>query len=276
VDKDRLVVLAMHAPLKSDLTTSGAFNTQDRRRLLRLLAGRRHLYAVAGHTHTTEHYYFGEEDGFPGPEPLHQHVLATASGSWWSGPLDERGIAVAEQPDGTPNGYHVLEVEGVAVKARYKAAGMPANRQMRLALEVTRPGEDSSGSRLRNAIDSRPTFDRTAATSVYVNLFDGGPRSQAELTIAGHPPTPMKRVRRRDPGVQAWFEGHGKTLKPWVTARPSSHLFVTDLPDHLGPGRHTLVVRATDDFGRTHRSDGVLEILDTGTGFTGRIETPAP
>ena len=58
------------------------------------------------------------------------------SGSWWSGPFDERGIAISDQRDGTPNGYHVLEVDSTDVSVRFKAAGKPADFQMRVMYDV--------------------------------------------------------------------------------------------------------------------------------------------
>ena len=141
VDEDRLVFLAMHAPLGNYLSPDGkGVNTQDRRALFKLLAGRKNLYSVAGHTHTTEHLYFGEDDGFRGPGKLHHHVLTTVSGSWWSGPFDERGVAMSPQRDGTPNGYHVLSVDGTELALRYKAAGKPADYQMSIQFDVAHHG----------------------------------------------------------------------------------------------------------------------------------------
>lgn len=37
-----------------------------------------------------------------GSAPHHHHVLTAVSGSWWSGPLDRRGIASADSRDGHP------------------------------------------------------------------------------------------------------------------------------------------------------------------------------
>ena len=51
------------------------------------------MVSFSGHTHTTEHHYFGAADGWNGAEPHHQHMLTTLSGSWWSGPFDHRGVA---------------------------------------------------------------------------------------------------------------------------------------------------------------------------------------
>jgi hypothetical protein len=277
VPEDKLVFLAMHSPLETYLGDAPGMNTQDRRQLFRLLSHRRHLYAVAGHTHTTEHHYFDAEDGFTGPTPFHHHVLTTVSGSWWSGPLDERGVPVTEQRDGTPNGYHVLEIDGVDLKVRYKAAGRPADYQMRIVFDVAHhaPGGDIARDfRPGELIDGRLTVDEVPAADVYVNLFDGGPRSKVELSVEGRGPIPMERVFRVDPATDELFHRNAATIKPWVKAQPSSHLFVADLPDDLGPGTYTVTVRAVDEFGRAHHGHRVLEILGTSATPTSATRYP--
>jgi 3',5'-cyclic AMP phosphodiesterase CpdA len=77
--QDRLVVVAMHIPLITDLDPNDpAQNTVDRDELLKLLAGRPVL-SISGHTHTTEHHYLGPQGEH------HHHVMTAVSGSWWSG-----------------------------------------------------------------------------------------------------------------------------------------------------------------------------------------------
>ena len=56
--------------------------------------------------------YFDAADGWTGDGPHHHHILTAVSGSWWSGPLDHRGVACADSRDGTPNGFHILSVDG--------------------------------------------------------------------------------------------------------------------------------------------------------------------
>jgi 3',5'-cyclic AMP phosphodiesterase CpdA len=277
VPQDKLVFLAMHSPLQTDLGDNPRTNTQDRRDLFRILAGREHLYAVAGHTHTTEHHYFDSEDGFPGPGVLHHHVLTTVSGSWWSGPIDDRGIPVAEQRDGTPNGYHVLEVDGTDLSVRYKAAGKPEDYQMRVLFDAAhhhhRP-EALRDFRPGDLLDGRLSVDELPAAQVVVNLFDGGPNSIVEMMLEGRQPVQMRRRRQIDPFVNELFLRHQDVKKPWVEAVPSSHVWVGDLPDDLAPGFYTLTVKASDEFGRLHHAHRVLEIQGSSAPPPDRLHYP--
>ena len=261
VDKDRLVFVATHVPLGSEVTGSA---TDNRRGLFQLLSGRPNLYSVAGHTHTNNHLYFGEEDGFDGPGTFHHHVLATVSGSWWSGPFDERGITISDQRDGTPNGYHILEVDSTDLVVRYKGAGKPADQQMRIRFDVTHHQLEANGMRDFRAgqlLDGRMSQDELAAASIMVNLFDGGPRSQVSYRVNDGAYRPLERNLRKDPYMLEQFVRHASDKKPFVQATVSTHLFEADLDADLPPGVHTVTVRAADEFGRIHHGHAILEII---------------
>ncbi len=263
VPTEKLIFLGMHSPLETYLGDAPGVTTQDRRELFKLLSGRPNLYAVAGHTHTTEHRYFGEADGFRGPGKFHHHVLATVSGSWWSGPFDPRGVPTTDQRDGTPNGYHVLEVDGVNASVRFKAAGKPADYQMRILYDVAHHGLRIDGMRDFRAgelFDGRFSADQVPAAEVLVNLFDGGPNSRVFFRIDDGPERAMERVLRADPYIIELFARNPDTVKSWLEPVPSSHLWSADLPDDLQPGTYTLSVRAVDEFGREHHGHSVLEI----------------
>ncbi len=263
VPVDKLVFLGMHAPLATYLDDSPRNNTADRRELFGLLKGRPNLYAVAGHTHTTEHHYFGRDEGFAGPGELHHHVLSTVSGAWWSGPFDTRGVPTSDQRDGTPNGYHVLEVDGTKVTVRYKAASAPADYQMRIMFDVVHHGLRKDAMRdFRHGqlFDGRFSVDQVPAADILVNLFDGGPRSEVAFRIGDGEYLPMRRVRRADPYLIELHARNAETKKSWFKAEPSSHIFVADVPDDLGPGVYPVGVRAIDEFGRAHHAHAVLEI----------------
>ena len=261
VDKDRLVFVATHAPLGNEVTSSA---TDNRRGLFQLLSGRPNLYSVAGHTHTNNHLYFGEEDGFDGPGTFHHHVLATVSGSWWSGPFDERGIAISDQRDGTPNGYHILEVDSTDLVVRYKGAGKPADQQMRIRFDVTHHQLEANGMRDFRAgqlLDGRMSQDELAAASIMVNLFDGGPKSQVSYRVNDGVYRPLERNLRKDPYMLEQFVRHASDKKSFVQATVSTHLFEADLDADLPPGVHTVTVRAADEFGRIHHGHAILEII---------------
>ena len=134
VPDDKLIVLCMHIPLRTYLDDQPLQNLTNRGDLFRLLEGRRYTLSLSGHTHTTEHQYFGEADGWFFSVPHHHHVLTALSGSWWSGPSDHRGVAVADSRDGTPNGFHVLSVDGNSARTRFVPAKEPDGRQIRVSV----------------------------------------------------------------------------------------------------------------------------------------------
>ena len=137
VPPEQLVVLSMHIPLAE---LSGPLQRRrqhiDRRALLGLLASRPHTVSFSGHMHLTEHHYLGPEDGFHRPTPHHHHVLTAASGGWWGGPRDSRGIPSADSQDGTPNGFHVLAVDGCAYTTRFVPAVGKAPLQLRAIVDA--------------------------------------------------------------------------------------------------------------------------------------------
>ncbi|MAD06310.1 MAG: Cna protein B-type domain containing protein [Gammaproteobacteria bacterium] len=213
VEQERLVFIATHAPLGSE---NGSYATDNREKLFRLLAGRPNLYSVAGHTHTTDHVYFDKDDGFAGPGKFHHHVLATVSGAWWSGPFDERGIAVSDQRDGTPNGYHILEVDSTDVAVRFKGAGKPADYQMRIVFDVAHHQLNVNGIRDFKAgelLDGRISQDHLNAAAIIVNLFDGGPNSKVRYRVEDGEYRPLKRVLRKDPYMLEQYARHRSSKK---------------------------------------------------------------
>ena len=266
VEQERLVFIATHAPLGSE---NGSYATDNREKLFRLLAGRPNLYSVAGHTHTTDHVYFDKDDGFAGPGKFHHHVLATVSGAWWSGPFDERGIAVSDQRDGTPNGYHILEVDSTDVAVRFKGAGKPADYQMRIVFDVAHHQLNVNGIRDFKAgelLDGRISQDHLNAAAIIVNLFDGGPNSKVRYRIEDGEYRPLKRILRKDPYMLEQYARHRSSKKTWVEATLSTHLFEADLDANLPPGVHAITVQAEDEFGRLHHGHTGLEIVP---GFEG-------
>jgi hypothetical protein len=264
VPTDKLLVVCMHIPLRTYLGPKDpVVSTVNTAALLELLSGRPNTVSLSGHTHTTEHHYFGAGDGFAGGAPHHHHVMTAVCGSWWSGPYDHRGIAVADSRDGTPNGFHILSVEGNRYTTRFQAANEPSSRQMRIVLDSgfhRDRKEVYRDFRMGQLLGSPIAQENVYATEVVVNLFDGGPRSTVEYRIGNGSAIPMTRDVRADPFVEEVYARNQATKKPWVKAEPCSHIFVARLPADLGTGTHCLKVRAIDEYGRVHNDNLVVEI----------------
>lgn len=253
--REHLVVVSMHIPLMSfEDATSPADNTADRRRLLEILSRHPRTVSFSGHSHTTEHHYFGREAGFTGRVPHHHHILTAACGSWWSGPRDHRGIPVSDSRDGSPRGVHALTVDGNGYVTRFVPTGIAASRQMRIMVSSRGCADPSV------AYSSR--LPEGAPTQVTVDVFDGGPQTRVTLELEGLGLGPIEMVRTAapDPYVVDMFARHPELLKPWVKPAVSSHVWSAALPCGIGPGAYRLVARARDQYGRKHVARRTLEI----------------
>ena len=230
VPDDKLIVVATHIPLRTYLDSEPYQNLTNRDDLFKLLAGRRYTLSLSGHTHTTEHHYFGEADGWLSPVPHHHHVLTALSGSWWSGPYDHRGVAVADSRDGTPNGFHVLSVDGNSYTTRFVPAKEPDVRQIRVS--VHSHAHDEMRRDYRPGALAQPRISALAAPSstVVANVFDGGPATKVTLHLGALAPVAMTRTAMPDPFVEELYARNEATKKPWVKAEVSSHIWTARLP----------------------------------------------
>ncbi len=263
VPRDGLVVISHHIPLYTLLAEDTANVNTDTSDLLAAIATHPNCISFSGHTHTNEHWYLGP-DGRPAPTGHHHHVLSAASGSWWSGPNDVRGIPVALATDGAPSGFHVLSVDGNRAIVRLIPSHDPARTLLRIVLD-SQAHEMSSellseyepGALLTGPIAAA----QLSSTRVVVNFFEGGPHSTVELSVGHGDFAFMQPVIRIDPFVQEVYGRNAATRKPWVKPELSSHLWQADLSASLGSGTHRLHVRATDEYGVRHEASLVLEVI---------------
>ena len=262
VPTTKLVFLAMHVPLNSPSGNAPGIHTSNGGEVLKLLDEYPHVYSVSGHMHAGQHVYLDRDNQVSDDGKFHHHVLSTVSGSWWSGPFDERGIPVAIQSDGNPNGYHILEVNKVTPSVAFKGAGEPSEYQMRITFDSAFHSNDSNGLRDYRAgelFDGRIGEDYVAATSVFVNLFDGGPRSEVAFRINQGELTGMTKVVAPDPHFVELQSRYSESMKSWLQAFPSQHLWTAKLPK-LSHGTYVLTVEAIDEFGKQHRSSRIMEV----------------
>lgn len=258
--RDQLVVVCMHVPLCTAVGAEPNTAAVDARGLLQALGDRPHCVSYSGHTHTNEHHYLGEADGAAAEH--HHHVLSAASGSWWSGPFDARGIPVAVAADGTPNGFHVLSIEGNTCQTRLVPAHDASPGMMRIVLDRTYHREDTRDERMGVTLGGTLPQSGLYGAFLVVNLFDGGPRSQLAFRVAPDGAWQgMQRAEQVDPYVQELYARNAETRKPWVQPQRSTHLWRARLPADLAPGTYRVSVRAADEHGRAHEAEILLEIL---------------
>lgn len=237
IPKDQLVVLMMHIPL---------VEVEDRKELYKLIQERPFAMSISAHTHFQQHVYIGEEDGFHGPERHHHVINVTVCGSWWSGVADEKGIPHTTMRDGAPNGYSIMTFDGAKYSIEFRAARRPESHQM----NIYAPDE----------IEAVHASD----TEVLANVFAGSEKSVVEMRLGeGDTWTRMEQVPRQDPAYAALkqlesdYTLPGRKL-PEIIVSP--HIWRATLPPGVAPGSHTIHVRTTDQFGKTHTDQRVIRV----------------
>ena len=198
VPPEQLVVLSMHIPLVTyQDPASAADNTSIAEALLELLSSRPHTVSFSGHMHLTEHHYLARRRLPRAAQPHHHHVLTAASGGWWGGPHDGRGIPSADSPDGNPNGFHVLAVDGAQLHDALRAGGRQAPAQLRAVVDGPLRRQFACEARTPHCTASRSWPADLSQCELVVNVFDGGPATSVatRLPAAG---AQAFRCARRD------------------------------------------------------------------------------
>ncbi len=239
IPDNQFVVLFMHIPLN---------DCDDAAQLYRLIESRPLCFSVSAHRHQHQHRFLGEADGWRGKQPHHHIVNVTVCGSWWSGQKDELGIPHSMMADGAPRGYTILTFDGDDYELDFKAAGLPADQQMRIML----PGDTDA--------------DSAGQPKVYVNVYNGSQRSTVEMRIAGVSDwSPLARVWQVDPAYAAAFAREQSVTPPiepaLIKPKESTHLWSAASPE-LEPGTWLVEVRTTDMHGRSWQAQRVLRVQD--------------
>lgn len=232
--RERLLVVAAHIPFFDPTPGRESFRRADRERLFALLDEFPNLLLLTAHGHVQRHHFHDAATEWKGSAPLHEYNLGAASGAFWSGVKDARGIPDATMADGTPKGWALLSVPVHGeYSLRWEAAGAAPDAGIALhAPKVLRRG-------------AYPAF------GVYANVYMGLPDAIVEYRVAGGEWRPMQKVERADPRVLAEnmrddeataLRGHDRSPE----AVPSTHLWRGTLPTDLAPGEHAIEVRTRD------------------------------
>ncbi len=251
IPRDEKIVLLLHIPFATWEDTT-VHTTPQHPEVLRILSGHAHTASFSAHTHRLWQVALGSEAGYTATGPdgspaKHWHVNAGATcGSWWRGPLDERGLPLTTMTDGTPNGYLIADFDGSDMRLRWKSAGEPASDQMRIRTPDVVSAEATGD--LEIVVNAFMATDRE---TVEAQVVDARGVAVVDWFALRHmPETP-------DPGYAAMYEAdqerglspEGKSLR---RPSPCTHLFGATLPRELEPGSYWVEVRFADRFGFAH------------------------
>lgn len=232
VDNDRLLVVGMHIPFRTRTSDYVGDKVGDKEKFFEIIKDRRHVLLLSGHNHTIEHIFFDSADGWKSSTPLQQIICAAACGTWWGGLKDERGIPTTDQCDGTPNGYHILRIQGNKVEESFKPAFRSAGYQMRISTP--------QGKVAVNQLDN---------TKIIVNVFDGSEKFDVVCAVDALPAEKMQIVFAVDPYFVKLHRAHKSTYREWANPVSCTHLWQLPLPKELKPGLHKITVQAQNHYG---------------------------
>ena len=231
--RDKRLIVAAHIPFHDATLASETFRRADRERLFALLQPFQKVLLLSSHAHAQRHYFHAAPDGWNGASPLHEYVVGTACGGFWSGLEDAEGIPDARMNDGTPNGFGRLSIGAADYRLRWYVARDESDTRIALhAPRVLRRG-------------AYPAF------SVSANVFMGMDDTRVEYRIDASAWRAMTRVVSLDPALVAINSADDAAVKlrsydRAVLAEPSTHVWRGALPTDLAVGEHQVDVRAFD------------------------------
>jgi hypothetical protein len=244
VEKDKLVIIALHIPLMHQEENS--FRNSDRQRLFDLLKEYANVVAFSAHTHLQRQNFYTGEDGWQGAKPFHEYNAGTTNGDWYSGQLDGNGLPISTMRDGTPKGYARLKVDGNQYTLDYQVLGKPKDYQM----HVFHPKIVAN--------------NRGTQAGIFVNFYMGTESDKVEYRINGGEWKPMTWIDAADPEFVRQVMEWDTVEKLMPGRRPSNpvnstHLWRGAIPGNLSEGSHAVEVRATDMFGRTFTQSSTIK-----------------
>lgn len=247
VPKNKLVVLSQHIHMKDN--SGGSYRLEDRQRLFDLLKDYENVLIMSAHTHLQDQIEYTEADGWRGKKPLHEYNVGTTSGDWYSGKLDEKGLPDATMRDGTPQGYAFLNINGNQYDVDYKVAGRESDYQMNIFAPKVVPHKGRTTSQ------------------IMVNFFMGSQNDLVEYRIDEGGWRKMHYVSAPDLYYLTKLLEWDFTEELLPGRRPSNpvnstHVWIGSVPTDLPAGKHTIEVRVTDRYSKTHSGKRTYSILE--------------
>lgn len=124
-DKSTPIVVAMHVPMYTNPSATGAFNNymKNSPALANVLATFNNVKVITGHSHIN--YRITPA----GPNIVEHNIGAVSATWWWTGHTGYANNHIGK--DGSPGGYAVWEANGINQLTYYKGIGFDKNYQFR-------------------------------------------------------------------------------------------------------------------------------------------------
>lgn len=249
VSKEQLIILANH--IQMNIVNENSFRKADRQQLFDLFKGYNNVLVMSAHTHNNQQFFYTKENGWPNETPLHEYNVGATCGNWYSGKINDRGVAEATMSDGTPVGFVTLHISGNQYKADYKVSGKPKDYQIGL---------------FHRKVMSTIWWEGRGR--IYANFFMGHKGSKVEYRIDDADWKPMRFISEPDPAyiAELYRWDTADTLLPGrrpTEAADCTHLWWAPLTNDRALGAHTIEVRAKDDYGRVFVRKSSFRIEDS-------------
>ncbi|MBN1820882.1 MAG: calcineurin-like phosphoesterase C-terminal domain-containing protein [Prolixibacteraceae bacterium] len=237
VPEDKLIVINQHIAFVKDPNAGERDRILNRAEVFDVLDSRENVLVLAGHRHTLQHDFFTKEDGWNGKNELKQIICSSASGTWWTGPVDDRGIPSSTQIDGVPNGFFIFEFSGNNFIHTFYPAG---NQKEQMRIESP--------------------LNKNKGKEIIVNVFNSNKYSAVTAQIDDGEKISLKNNIRHDPFIDESFQKYRGQYKSWANPSNSTQIWVAEMPKGLSKGFHTILVSSVDEFNREYKSHAVFEV----------------
>lgn len=234
VSKDRLIVVALHGPLKY---------TRNKDELLNLLNGRRNILILSAHTHTVERYFHHNNVAV-----IPELGVGASCGMWWTGEKNEMGIPTALMQCGSYPNYFRINVSGNQFSFLYKAVGQDADKQMEVWVN---PSPDQNLNAHNDSV------------LIVANVFGGSDSTRIILTLDSGQRFYMNKTEMVSPNVLNLLDRYHSKIYPTqgnsrnpLRKRNSPHIWTAKLPKQEGV--HEILITASDSYGFSVRNKRII------------------
>lgn len=246
VGKDKLIILSFHIPLQQYTDT---YRIEDRQRLFQILKDFPNTLILSAHTHLQRNDFYSKADGWLQDTPLHEYNAGTTSGDWYSGGFNEQGVPASTMRDGTRKGYAFIHFKGNQYSIDYKVAGKPSDYQIELFAPKVIP------------------FSKSTTAGIFANFFMGTASDVVEYRFDHGDWKKMTKTESIDPSFEASLYEWDYLENLIPGRRPSNavdctHLWHGNFPNDLALGDHTIEVKATDRYGKSHLQNRKVKVQE--------------